>query len=107
MAKINNDKQLAYWLQGFFEINGGADLSYKQIQTIVAAVGKVDQKGAVANFVLDTFAKTDQKDFGPAIAAHLEKVFKHDIDPSYDGDQTDFNDKHNGGFTPPRPGMRC
>ncbi len=106
-SKVQTDQQLAYWLQGFFEINGSTELNSSQIGTVLVTIAKMEQKGSVARFALDTIdSDATPKDIGATIAAHLNKVFEHEIDPSYDGDQTAFGNIHNGGSLP-KPGVRC
>ena len=114
MTHIKNDQQLAYYLQGYFEISGTTDLSEKQARKIVALILKMDTKGDVAKNTLNLLGLNDDLEFsndldkaGANISAYLNRVFKHDIDPSYAGDQTEFQTLHDGGSAGPKPVMRC
>lgn len=108
MAKTNvikSDQQLAYWLQGFFEISGKTELDPAQTSSILMTVARMEKKGPLAHFVLDTIEAANGQ-VGPAISARLNKMFEHEIDPSYEGNQAHFNDVHGGGQGP-KPVMRC
>ena len=110
MTKIANDQQLAYWLQGYFEIAGTEDLSEDQFTAIANVANKVEKQGTLSHFILDLAVNNGKADNGPALAKKLHEIFVHDIDPSYEGDQNQFNGLHNGG-KPHRPpygsGKRC
>lgn len=110
MAKSKNiktDQQLAYWLQGFFEISGKTELDVAQTSSILMTVARIENKGPLAHFVLDTIEAAAGGQVGPAISDRLNKMFEHEIDPSYEGDQNQFGSAHNGGGFNPRPGVRC
>lgn len=109
MTHIKNDQQLAYYMQGFFEISGTTDLSEKQARLLVSKILKMETKGEVAKNTLIMLGLDDNLEFtndlteaGANISEYLNSVFHHDIDPSYAGDQNKFQDIHDGG-KPPRP----
>jgi hypothetical protein len=78
-------RDFAYWLQGFFEIEG-------------VDGGDADQSGLSA-------AKVD------CIRKHLAMVFKHEIDPSFGDANAALDAIHNslklGGVTPEGVTFRC
>jgi hypothetical protein len=107
--KVPNDQRLAYWLQGFFEISGSDALSDEQIKKVVKAAQDApasDMSKLILSTVLDNL--DNHEAIGPLLAKKLAVKFKHDIDPSYEGDQSNFNNIHGGG-KPPGPDnlLRC
>ncbi len=111
MKNISNDRELAYWLQGHFEIGGKAELTEPQAKKIVFTVMHMKQKGDLADFVLKAFnvqedltLKADLQVAGQAIAAELNRVFVHTIDPEYAGTrEQELHAIHGGGAKPNRP----
>ena len=120
--------EFVYWLQGYFEINGaGNDLTQAQAQAVFkkaesakSGQGDVEEKAqefvkfadrilyptTLENFVDAKYLKTATQE----LKAKLNDLFIHAIDPSYDGDQNQLNQTHNGGPKPPLdygPGWRC
>jgi hypothetical protein len=109
MTHIKNDQQLAYYMQGFFEISGTTDLSEKQARLLVSKILRMETKGEVAKNALIMLGLDDNLEFtkdlkeaGANISEYLNSVFQHDIDPSYAGDQNKFQEIHDG-VKPPRP----
>lgn len=90
--KFTNDREMAYWLQGYFEISGQKDLTEAQAKKIVYSILHMSQKGDVATTILKALAvdenltiRADLKTAGKVIADYLEKVFVHQIDTEYAG----------------------
>lgn len=90
--KFTNDREMAYWLQGYFEISGRKELTEAQAKKIVYSILHMGQKGDIAATILKTLAvdeslsiRADLNTAGRDIAAYLEKVFVHQIDPEYAG----------------------
>lgn len=116
-ATIKNDVQLAYFIQGYFEISGGTEfdpLTEKQAKQIVSKILRMKERGKVADMVLahlklddDLNVTHDLVTASRSIERDLNKMFQHDIDPSYAGDQNSFNAAHHGNRPPREPGMRC
>jgi hypothetical protein len=104
-----DDQRLAYWLQGFFEIGGSDALSDEQIKKVAKAAQDAPASD-LSKFILSTVLDNldNHQAIGPLLAKKLAETFKHDIDPSYPGDQSHFNSIHSGG-KPPGPDnvMRC
>ena len=105
MVKVKNDQQLAYLLQGFFEISGTNTLSAVQGKQVAKFIANMEQPGDLSRFVMNKLIECDFEGAGAAIAAKLEETFQHDIDPSYPGDQKEFNKLH--GDRPDGPVLRC
>lgn len=117
----------AYWLQGYFEIQGkDENLSmeqarkiFKKAESVKAGTDAVEQsaKGSV-EFIKGLLVLAVQTNDANALAFatkqirdNLNNLFIHSVDPSYEGDQTNFNNIH--GNKPPgsgfnqQPGVRC
>lgn len=118
--------EFAYWLQGYFEIQGGAEALtatqaqkiYDRTQKIAPAQTDVDAKAqSFVSFAQGVLLMATQnagdantlKFVTDTLRTKLNDTFIHAIDPSYAGDQTHFQHTHDGGpVLPPRqPGMRC
>ena len=96
MAKIGNDRDLAYWLQGYFEINGTDELSSEQTKQIALRINEMPEQGDLAKFVLRQVLEGGFDGQGPAIAQKLNDTFIHAIDPTIAGDQNELRDIHKG-----------
>jgi len=105
MTTIKDDVQLAYWAQGYFEIAGTNELTEAQAKAVAKAANAVEQKGELAKFIVDHVLDNGFDSLGSVLAAKLEEKFHHDIDPSYEGDQDQFDQLHGG--DPNGPVMRC
>jgi len=104
------NREFCYWLQGFFELSRATGLDNQQVVAIknhLNLVRKVEQKlsefpswlegflDAAGEGLLGTGQAVEQ------IRTKLNAIFKHEIDPSYPGDQAELNDIHSGGgFNP-------
>lgn len=106
MLNIKTDRELAYAIQGFFEISGSDQLTREQAKAVLDMAGQLPKTSELAQFMSDTVLDYGAKGAGPIIARHLADVFHHDIDPSYDGDQQDFQQIHDGDKLDLGP-MRC
>jgi hypothetical protein len=114
----------AYYLQGYFEINGGdAGLTQPQIQSVLkkaesvtkgqgAAEDKAQEFVSYTKGALSTVARINLpraewlKDITDDLKTKLNDLFIHAIDASYAGDQSTFNNIHR----PQGPGgleVRC
>jgi hypothetical protein len=114
--------EFAYWLQGYFEIEGSSSvLTQAQLSSIKERAEKVQasrdqvelQAKSFVDYVLGAIsavpARRDEQaraTVSQNIRQKLNDLFVHAIDPSYSGDQTHFNQTHNNGGHRP-PGMRC
>jgi len=103
MTHIKDDTQLAYYLQGYFELTGSTALNAPQARKIVSHILNMDTKGKVAQMVLAELAMNEKLEFtatlndaGANISAALNDIFQHDIDPSYAGDQAVLQAVHGG-----------
>jgi len=117
--------EFAYWLQGYFEIQGGAEALtatqaqkiYDRTQKIAPAQTDVDVKAqGFVSFAQGVLLMATQnagdantlKFVTDTLRTKLNDTFIHAIDPSYAGDQTHFQQTHDSSVLPPRqPGMRC
>jgi ABC-type transporter MlaC component len=119
--------EFAYWLQGYFEISGTEDtLTVPQARKILSTAKKVragreEAEKDAMDFVFsltallgcttpelkiaDTALTAVLKEATPQLKKQLNNLFQHAIDPSYDGDQSQFNNHHNGSNG--GPVMRC
>lgn len=100
--------EFAYWLQGFFEINGSdAALTAAQAKAILAKTEKVElAQGNPQTLAFVAYAKgslstasrvaSDEllKVVTDDLKTKLNAVFVHEIDPSYEGDQNQFGKIH-------------
>lgn len=115
--------EFAYWMQGYFEINGdGRSLTENQALLVLkkaesvkagsdAVEGKAQSSVSFAQGMLFPVSEgmVDEaflKSASQKMKNKLHDLFAHTIDPSYEGAQSDFNAIHEGG-RPPRPVMRC
>ena len=116
--------EFAYWLQGYFEIKDASthpinpfgmfedELSRDQVTGLLEKAGTVQvgesaaekKAGIFVEFVKTTLAKQPFRATATAIKEKLHELFIHDIDPSYEGDQSVLGKLHKSG---PEPGMRC
>jgi hypothetical protein len=121
--------EFAYWLQGYFEINGESqslsEAQAKQISEKASAVGPETSTVEVAAYsfvkyvegmlfpVSQGMAGSDfLKGTTEQIKTKLHDLFVHSIDPSYEGEQDLYHAIHGSqgsGFKPNKPGsvMRC
>lgn len=99
MAKIENERDLAYWLMGYFEISRNTpSLTAEQSLTILKAIHglKEEQKGALCQFITDALL-TGGGNATAKIVKKLEDTFLHKIDPTIEGDQQQLQRTHRGG----------
>ena len=105
IGKLDRKSSLAYWLQGANEIGGLEEYSLEQCETIAKKIEMVEteERGELALFVLDTvncirgFPPSDNpKEYFTNLAKFLNQTFRHDIDPTYEGDQELFGKVHRG-----------
>lgn len=108
MTKIKTETEFAYWLQGFFEISGTDQLTVDQAKIILEAAKTLPaNQQKLAQKITDTIIQNGAANAGPEIAEILNDMFEHHIDPSYAGNQDQFNSIHNNGKWPNKPGVRC
>ncbi|GEM_PF-1627298 len=119
-------QEFAYYLQGYFEINGSdniistrmanvLDNKLKKLETaqtdapqLLEFVGMV--KGLLPLLKSESTTNDMRATLSKQIGDQLNNAFVHAIDPSYAGDQNQFNQTHSGGKKPTtdlEPGMRC
>lgn len=96
MAKIETDRDLAYWLQGYFEISEDSDLPAETLKNICTRINQMSTRGEIGKFVLDTVLENGFEGQGQIIADKLNEVFVHEIDPTIEGDQTELRKIHKG-----------
>lgn len=110
----------AYWLQGYFEISGGAlDIAkitaiYNKLQSVEMTAGNNPTEKKAAEFATNLYrvilpppgGTLDVAQATATVKQQLHDLFIHAIDPSYDGDQNHFHGLH-GGPGGNRPGVRC
>ncbi len=99
MSRFATDRELAYWLQGYFEIAGTTALSEGQALHILRAANAVerDKRGPVATFIIETLVThNDLRQAGRVLAAKLNETFIHVIDPTIPGDQKRNRQAHDG-----------
>ena len=91
--------EFCYWLQGAIEIGGVTSLTCEQERLILAQLMCVEPHSVftLQTFLLLSYFPADAI-FG-SIKEELQKVFIHDIDPTYEGDQQYFHDLHSGKAT--------
>lgn len=88
--------EFAYWLQGAIEIGQVTSFDERMIVTIKRRINDVEKKD---QFVFTTWLLLNlcaPGDAFPVMHEELQKKFIHDIDPTYDGDQSHFNRMHDG-----------
>ena len=108
MTKIKTETEFAYWLQGFFEISGTDQLTVDQAKIILEAAKTLPaNQQKLAQKITDTIIQNGAANAGPELAEILNDMFEHHIDPSYAGNQNQFNSIHNNGKGPNKPGVRC
>lgn len=99
MAKIETERDLAYWLMGYFEISRNApNVTAEQSLTILKAIHgmKDDRKGELCKFITDALL-SGGGDATHKIVRKLEDTFLHKIDPTIEGDQQQLQRTHRGG----------
>ncbi len=92
--------EFCYWLQGAIEIGGLNSIDMEQAKLIHKRLSLVKDvnyftisvKAILENYPLDAGFR--------AIAEELQHMFKHDIDPSYEGDQDFYHAVHEGKGVP-------
>jgi len=108
-------RELIYFIQGYFEIaeagGNSAALTVEQFKAIKKLIKDVDKKPtnnatdqacmATIKFI-DGILSTDPtpanlKSTSKLIKERLNDTFLHSVDQSYDGNQTNFQNIHNGG----------
>ena len=108
-------RELIYFIQGYFEIaeagGNAAALTVEQFKAIKKLIKDVDKKPtnnatdkacmATINFI-DGILSTDPKpenlgSISKLIKEKLNDTFLHSVDKSYEGNQTNFQNIHNGG----------
>lgn len=100
MAKIGTDRDLAYWLQGFFEIGGSSDLPAETLKKVAKRINEMPVHGELAKFIMGTVFDNGFEGQGPAIAKKLSEMFVHEIDPTIEGDQKELRSIHEGKIPP-------
>jgi hypothetical protein len=100
----------AYYLQGFFEITGGANALtetqaknlFKKAESVEAGGGAEAKAQAFVDYTKGILFAADQGLADPSylsaatnnLRTKLNDLFVHAIDPSYAGDQTQFGQIH-------------
>lgn len=107
-------REFAFWLQGYFEINGtDAALTPAQAKTVLAKAEKTDLSGADAadqkaavfvsyakgalasvNYVQPADQQSVLKGVTDKLRSDLNDLFIHAIDPTLPGDQQKHRDAH-------------
>lgn len=112
------DTELAYFIQGFFEITGSNKLSEEQAERIASFTCEILKKDPLepkptCHMIMrhlrvqspDFFDRQNLGTASEKIAKDLNDIFAHEIDPTYEGDQKVFGKTHNSSESGPRP--RC
>jgi hypothetical protein len=117
--------EFAYWLQGYFEINGGAEaLTTVQARQVLHRAGTVTAGRDEVEIKAASFIAYTQGILFPVTQAvppsqeflkmatvdlknKLSDLFIHAIDSSYAGDQAQFGAAHKPDFPNYGDGMRC
>ena len=107
MAKIGNDRDLAYWLQGYFEIADTTELDATTLKAVALKINEMPEQGPLAKFILQTVLENGFENQGPAIAWMLKETFIHAIDPTIEGDQEQLRRTHQGGDDKPGVVAMC
>jgi len=102
------NREFCYWLQGFFELSKSNSLDTNQVVSIrnhLDLTRKVDKKlnefPSWLEGFLDSCYEGLTLEATEKVRAKLNAAFKHEIDPTYPGDQAELNDIHSGGgFNP-------
>lgn len=90
------NQTFCYWLQGYFEVSGKADLDAVRIKIIADALSNIsEEKGDFTAWlaqICETVMITNNQElinrFAPLIQSELNQIFLHVIDQSYDTDKT-------------------
>jgi hypothetical protein len=105
VGKLDRRSSLAYWLQGANEIGELKEYSLEQCEAIAEKIEMVkeEERGELALFALNTVnairgfpPSPDPKECFTRLAKFLNQTFRHDIDPTYEGDQEYFGKVHRG-----------
>jgi hypothetical protein len=104
MSHIKTDQQLAYFVQGFFEIGEDqAVLTDATAKKLVHIILNMDEKGETATLILDALKVSPELDItanldgaSAKIKQGLHDIFVHVIDPNIEGDQKALLEVHSG-----------
>ena len=101
IGRLQNETELAYWLQGAIEIGRLKELTGAQCDVVAKKIGVMAERKELASFVVEKVDcilgfPADAGDHFRSIADHLNSRFRHDIDPTYAGDQELFGAIHRG-----------
>lgn len=98
--------EFIYWLQGYFELSKDDQLTKDQINIVRAHIALSEKvtkkKSAFQNWLEGVFDSrgSENADLHPdafsAVKKRLVQFFKHEIDPSYGGNQNQLNQLHGG-----------
>lgn len=92
--------EFCYWLQGAIEIGGLQRIDDRQKQLIMERLNQVDEVRPfhiAAEYIFNHYPLDIAF---PAISKELQRIFQHDIDPNYEGDQEFLYAVHQGEVTP-------
>ncbi len=106
-------REFAFWLQGYFELDGTTSpLSVQQAKLVLAKAGKVEagtdpveqSAGAYIHFAKGALSSVEYLDAADQVKvlagitnklrSDLNNLFVHAIDPSMPGDQQQHRSKH-------------
>lgn len=85
-----------YWLQGAIEIGEMKGASPEQAKIIVEKSKAVQEQNWFTFTAFHSLQLCDLNEAFAFLRAELQKIFKHEVDPSYEGDQQFQLDVHQG-----------
>ncbi len=88
--------EFAYWLQGSIEIGELNTFTEDQIAVIKQKLEEVERDNAFTFMLKVLLDRLKYNQVFDTINTELQSMFIHDIDPSYEGDQAQFNKIHAG-----------